>query len=102
MAGRNTESSPHYDAPAGSNGGLPDTPNPASVRTLRENQRMGSAGGRAAPAIPYAAPGSSSGSINPASTFAFIMNMGYAPPDMDLEPLRRLVEQMTEGPNGEG
>lgn len=48
--------------------------------------------------IAYAAPGSTNNSMNPASTVAFMLNMGYPPPPIALEPLRRLMEQMTQGP----
>ncbi|EZG66649.1 VHS domain protein [Gregarina niphandrodes] len=51
----------------------------------------------AKPVIQYAAPGNSNSGMNPASTVAFMLNMGYPPPPIALEPLRRLVEQVTMG-----
>eukprot|EP01054_Gregarina_sp_Poly1_P004834 Gregarina_sp_Poly_1__4833@NODE_2575_length_1962_cov_288_174142_g1634_i0_p1_GENE_NODE_2575_length_1962_cov_288_174142_g1634_i0NODE_2575_length_1962_cov_288_174142_g1634_i0_p1_ORF_typecomplete_len580_score83_27VHS/PF00790_19/1_1e18VHS/PF00790_19/5_5e02Dimer_Tnp_hAT/PF05699_14/0_24ENTH/PF01417_20/0_3Telomere_reg2/PF10193_9/3_9e02Telomere_reg2/PF10193_9/2_5_NODE_2575_length_1962_cov_288_174142_g1634_i01711910 len=83
-----------YDPPMAptrtSNEGPTTVPGPAS-------SSMQMTRGRSQP-IPYAPPGSTSSSINPASTVAFMLNMGYPPPPIALEPLRRLLEQMTQGP----
>eukprot|EP01053_Blabericola_migrator_P013132 Blabericola_migrator_1__13131@NODE_899_length_6146_cov_140_321928_g629_i0_p1_GENE_NODE_899_length_6146_cov_140_321928_g629_i0NODE_899_length_6146_cov_140_321928_g629_i0_p1_ORF_typecomplete_len508_score85_67VHS/PF00790_19/6_5e19VHS/PF00790_19/25BURP/PF03181_15/0_15ENTH/PF01417_20/0_23ENTH/PF01417_20/6_5e03Telomere_reg2/PF10193_9/3e02Telomere_reg2/PF10193_9/3_6_NODE_899_length_6146_cov_140_321928_g629_i033324855 len=88
-----------YDPPATVNvaRGNTETTQPTSAPVNVGATSMQMNRGRSQP-IPYAPPGSTSSSINPASTVAFMLNMGYPPPPIALEPLRRLLEQMTQGP----
>lgn len=92
-----------YDPPATSSS--PHTTAAVNVRShsggeapAQASSSMHMTRGRTQQPIPYAPPGSTSSSINPASTVAFMLNMGYPPPPIALEPLRRLLEQMTQGP----
>lgn len=87
----------HYDhfGPSSDSG----NGNGSALRTTDvQGRSYGGDRDRVPPSMSFAAPGSSSGNMNPASTVAFMLNMGYPPPPIALEPLRRLVEQLTQGP----